>query len=65
MENTIQTQMTESSHSDLGKTKTYKQKEIEERLTPEQRDLIYKLMHPEGDPYGNARDLGFYCEQCG
>ena len=45
--------------------KTYQQDEIEERLTPDQRELIYKLMHPEGDPYTNGRELGFYCEQCG
>ena len=54
-----------SSTSSIPTSKAYAQEEIEERLSQEQRDLIYKLMHPEGDPYGNARDLGFYCEQCG
>ena len=54
-----------SSPAEGNGSKTYDQAEIEARLSQDQRDLIYKLMHPEGDPYGNARDLGFYCEQCG
>ena len=34
-------------------------------VTPEMRALAEALAHPEGDPYDNARKLGFYCEQCG
>ena len=34
-------------------------------LTPEMLELVEKLAHPGSDPYGAARDLGFYCEQCG
>ena len=34
-------------------------------LTPEMFELVEKLAHPGSDPYGAARDLGFYCEQCG
>lgn len=34
-------------------------------LTSEQVERLHALTHPEGDPYTNARDLGFYCEQCG
>lgn len=34
-------------------------------VTPEMRALAEALAHPQGDPYDNARKLGFYCEQCG
>ena len=34
-------------------------------VTPEMLALAEALAHPEGDPYENARRLGFYCEQCG
>ena len=34
-------------------------------FTPEMRALAEALTNPKGDPYNNARDLGFYCEQCG
>lgn len=34
-------------------------------FTPEMQELADALTHPEGDPYNNARKLGFYCEQCG
>ncbi len=34
-------------------------------VTPEMREMAEALTHPEGDPYLNGRDLGFYCEQCG
>lgn len=34
-------------------------------ITQEMRDMAHALTHPEGDPYLNGRDLGFYCEQCG
>lgn len=34
-------------------------------VTPEMLVLAEALAHPEGDPYENARRLGFYCEQCG
>lgn len=34
-------------------------------VTPEMRELAHALTHPEGDPYLNGRELGFYCEQCG
>lgn len=34
-------------------------------VTPEMLALAEALAHPEGDPYENARKLGFYCEQCG
>lgn len=33
--------------------------------TPEMRALAEALTNPKGDPYNNARELGFYCEQCG
>lgn len=36
-----------------------------EAITPEMRELAQALTNPEGDPYTNARKLGFYCEQCG
>lgn len=35
------------------------------QITPEMLALAEALAHPEGDPYDNARKLGFYCEQCG
>lgn len=34
-------------------------------FTPEMRAIAEALTHPEGDPYDNARKMGFYCEQCG
>ena len=34
-------------------------------FTPEMRAVAEALTHPEGDPYDNARQMGFYCEQCG
>lgn len=34
-------------------------------VTPEMLALAEALAHHEGDPYENARKLGFYCEQCG
>ena len=34
-------------------------------FTPEMRALAEALANPKGDPYNNARELGFYCEQCG
>lgn len=34
-------------------------------FTPEMRALAETLTNPKGDPYNNARELGFYCEQCG
>ena len=34
-------------------------------FTPEMRALAHALTHPDGDPYLNGRELGFYCEQCG
>lgn len=34
-------------------------------VTPEMRALAEAIAHPDGDPYDNARKLGFYCEQCG
>ena len=34
-------------------------------FTPEMREVAKALTHPEGDPYDNARKMGFYCEQCG
>lgn len=34
-------------------------------ITPEMREVADKLAHPEGDPYENGRQLGFYCETCG
>lgn len=34
-------------------------------FTPEMREVAEALTHPEGDPYENARKMGFYCEQCG
>ena len=34
-------------------------------VTPEMREMAEALTHPQGDPYLNGRDLGFYCEQCG
>ena len=34
-------------------------------ITQEMREMADALAHPEGDPYLNGRDLGFYCEQCG
>ena len=37
----------------------------EQGFTPEMRAVAEALTKAEGDPYSNARDLGFYCEQCG
>ena len=37
----------------------------EDGYTPEMRALAEALTNPKGDPYNNARELGFYCEQCG
>ena len=37
----------------------------EDSITPEMRAMAEALAHPEGDPYDNARKMGFYCEQCG
>lgn len=34
-------------------------------VTPEMLAMAEALAHPEGDPYDNARRMGFYCEQCG
>ena len=34
-------------------------------ITDEMLEMAEALAHPEGDPYLNGRDLGFYCEQCG
>lgn len=34
-------------------------------FTREMRAIAEALTHPEGDPYDNARQMGFYCEQCG
>lgn len=34
-------------------------------FTPEMWEVANELTHPEGDPYNNARRMGFYCEQCG
>ncbi len=34
-------------------------------FTPEMWKVAHELTHPEGDPYDNARKMGFYCEQCG
>ena len=34
-------------------------------FTPEMRTIAEALTHPDGDPYDNARQMGFYCEQCG
>lgn len=34
-------------------------------VTPEMREIAEQLAHPDGDPYENARRMGFYCEQCG
>ena len=34
-------------------------------VTPEMRAIAEALAHPDGDPYENARRLGFYCENCG
>ena len=34
-------------------------------VTPEMRAMAEALAHPKGDPYDNARRMGFYCEQCG
>ena len=35
------------------------------KITPEMREKAEKLTHPDKDPYINAREMGFYCEQCG
>jgi len=37
----------------------------EDGFTSEMRALAEAMAHPTGDPYNNARELGFYCEQCG
>lgn len=37
----------------------------EHGVTPEMRAMAEALAHPDGDPYLNARAMGFYCEQCG
>lgn len=37
----------------------------ENGYTAEMRAIAEALTNPKGDPYSNARDLGFYCEQCG
>lgn len=37
----------------------------EHGYTPEMKAIAEALTHPEGDPYNNARKMGFYCEQCG
>lgn len=37
----------------------------EDGFTPEMHAIAHALTHPEGDPYDNARKMGFYCEQCG
>lgn len=37
----------------------------ERGVTPEMRAMAEALAHPDGDPYLNARNMGFYCEQCG
>lgn len=37
----------------------------EDGFTPEMRAIAEALTNPEGDPYNNARNMGFYCEQCG
>ncbi len=42
-----------------------KSKRDADGFTPEMRALAEALTNPKGDPYNNARDLGFYCEQCG
>ena len=34
-------------------------------ITDEMREMAHALTHPDGDPYLNGRELGFYCEQCG
>lgn len=34
-------------------------------ITPEMLAMAEALANPEGDPYDNARKMGFYCEQCG
>ena len=34
-------------------------------FTPEMRAIADALVNPQGDPYDNARKMGFYCEQCG
>lgn len=34
-------------------------------FTPEMWEVAEALAHPAGDPYENARKMGFYCEQCG
>ena len=34
-------------------------------ITPEMRAMVQAVTHPDGDPYDNARKMGFYCEQCG
>lgn len=37
----------------------------EHGITPEMQEMAEALAHPDGDPYLNARNMGFYCEQCG
>ena len=37
----------------------------EHGFTPEMRAIAEALTNPKGDPYNNAREMGFYCEQCG
>lgn len=40
-------------------------KGVASTCTPEMRAMAEALAHPDGDPYLNARKMGFYCEQCG
>ena len=46
-------------------TVTLKGERDEDGYTAEMRAIAEALTKPEGDPYENARKLGFYCEQCG
>lgn len=53
------------SEARRGIARTDGEERDEHGFTPEMRKLAEALTHPDGDPYDNARRLGFYCEQCG
>ena len=60
--------MAKSSHEREAERKLVRVSGEEARkgeFTPEMWEIAEALAHPEGDPYDNARKMGFYCEQCG
>lgn len=65
MDNEDKTTLQNMSKSERGRASVSKDERDEHGFTPEMHAIAKALTNPEGDPYENARRMGFYCEQCG